>query len=215
MFLLFPLKKLQTICLAMEAVLMTLISLAHWLPTTPETKPLILKCLGRGSEVFFDYDFFVPGGHSRKRQYCVIDNIIGKYACYVTLIVGVLFWSNILEIFFTAKVLIYMRNQTKSIAFMVSKDAFSKRNRDEGIILAVTFWQWIAEITLLVILGVPRLFLLGENLIFEQLYGYTLSMLQFTILPSFYLLADTRFRRSLEEKGYIEAIKSAITQNYH
>lgn len=203
-------QKLQTICLAMEAMLMALISLAHWFPTTP--KPLVLRCLGQGSEIY--YDFSVSGGQSGKTQYCVIDNVIGKYACYVTLLVGVMTWSNILEIFFTVKILIYMRNQTKNIASMVSKEAFSKRNRDDGIVIAVTFWQWIAEITLQVILGVPRLFLQGENLILEQFYGFSLCMLQYTILPSFYLLADTRFRRSLDEKGFLKAIKSAITQNY-
>ena len=38
--------------------------------------------------------------------------------------------------------------------------------------------------------------------------------LNYTILPSFYLLADSRFRNSFYQKGGFKSIWSALKQNY-
>ena len=52
-----------------------------WLPTSPENSSFVLNCLGIDDAIYFEFDYFIPGGYSRKKQNCFIDNIIGKYFC--------------------------------------------------------------------------------------------------------------------------------------
>ena len=52
-----------------------------WLPTSPENSSFVLNCLGVDDVIYFEFDYFIPGGYSRKKQNCFINNIIGKYVC--------------------------------------------------------------------------------------------------------------------------------------
>ena len=52
-----------------------------WLPNIPENTSVVLNCIGNDDVIYFKYDYFTPGGYSRKNKFCQIDNIIGKYIC--------------------------------------------------------------------------------------------------------------------------------------
>ena len=78
---------------------------------------------------------------------------------------------------------------------------------------AVTYWQWIAE---LVISGIMAFLHMnrGENRALEHFIVLFLAFLAYVFFPAFCLIADSKFRRTLEEKGFKKAIISALTQKY-
>ena len=85
---------------------------------------------------------------------------------------------------------------------------------DDGIVISISIWQCLLEFfTNCLINGC--LFIFKEhnfNLLTFLLIGT--YCLNYTILPSFYLLADSRFRNSFYQKGGFKSIWSALKQNY-
>ena len=90
---------------------------------------------------------------------------------------------------------------------------FSFQNRDDGIVIGITFWQWIVEIIISVILAFLHM-IRGENRALEHFIVLFLAMISYAFFPAFMLLADNRFRRKLEEKGFKTALMSALKQKY-
>ena len=119
---------MASIILCLEAILAFLAGLAHWLPTTPQTQGVILNCLDR-NEVFFEFDYFIAGGHSRTRQYCAVDSSIVKFGCQVALTAGMVMSSNLLELFLTGKVLWEMKKQTQSSISILTQSTYKRRVR--------------------------------------------------------------------------------------
>ena len=85
--------------------------------------------------------------------------------------------------------------------------------RDEGIVIAVTIWQWIAELVVTILGGIISVNH-GENRIVDHFMLFSIIWIVHVVLPAFFLLADSQFRRSLQEKGFIRAIIEALTQEY-
>ncbi len=50
-----------------------------WLPNIPENSAPVLRCLGDDDVTYFKYDYFKPGGYSRKKKYCQLDKGLFKY----------------------------------------------------------------------------------------------------------------------------------------
>ena len=84
--------------------------------------------------------------------------------------------------------------------------------RNDGIIISITIWQVFAE----------TLFNLGSIIAHEvisiQNYDFVNVLIQFfvsyIILPSFYFLADNKFRIALKEMGILRSIWAALKQKY-
>ena len=106
-----------------------------WLPNIPENSSGILNCLGNDDVTYFKYDYFTPGGYSRKKEYCQIDNIIGKYICKGSLALLLLISSNLLEIYLTSAVMFEIKKSTESVMQLLSKKSFADRKRYIIIIL--------------------------------------------------------------------------------
>ena len=85
--------------------------------------------------------------------------------------------------------------------------------RDEGIVIAVTIWQWIAELVVTILGGIISVNH-GENRIVDHFMLFSIIWIVHVVLPAFFLLADSQFRRALQEKGFIRAIIEALTQEY-
>lgn len=122
------LQKLAVICNVTEIIVALVVSFFAWLPTTPETQSTILNCLGR-NEVFFDFDYFTPGGHDRKKAYCQLENGFFKYTCSGVLFLGCMVASNLVEIGLNYALFKEIKDQTDSVASMLSSTAFLKRKR--------------------------------------------------------------------------------------
>ena len=85
---------------------------------------------------------------------------------------------------------------------------------DDGIVISISIWQCLLEFCTNCLIN-GCLFVFKEHsydlLVFLLLVTYCLN---YMILPSFYLLADSRFRNSFYQKGSFRAIWSALKQNY-
>ena len=85
---------------------------------------------------------------------------------------------------------------------------------NDGIVISISIWQCLLEFCTNCLIN-GCLFVFKEHsydlLVFLLLVTYCLN---YMILPSFYLLADSRFRNSFYQKGSFRAIWSALKQNY-
>ena len=85
---------------------------------------------------------------------------------------------------------------------------------DDGIVISISIWQCLVEFC-------TNFLIIGSLFIFKE-HNYNLlefllliaGCLNYVIFPSFYLLADSRFRNAFYEKGSFKALWSAIKQNY-
>ena len=100
-----------------------------WIPTGPENSSFILNCLGNDEAIYFDYDYFIQGGYSRKTKYCHYENVAVKYTCWGFLVFLVALCSNLLEIPLTCAVLFELRKGTDSVTEMLSRKALAQRKR--------------------------------------------------------------------------------------
>ena len=84
--------------------------------------------------------------------------------------------------------------------------------RNNGIVIGVTFWQWVMELALTILASIIHV-IKGKNRAIE--HGMTLFVAGFSyvILPAFYLMADQKFRNNLEKSGLFKAIINAFKQN--
>ena len=122
----------------MELLFVLVSALFLWLPNIPENSSGILNCLGNDDVTYFKYDYFTPGGYSRKKEYCQLDNIFGKYICKGSLALLMLICSNLLEIYLTSAVMFEIKKNTESVVQLLSKKSFADRKR-YVIIVLLTF----------------------------------------------------------------------------
>ena len=84
--------------------------------------------------------------------------------------------------------------------------------RNDGIIIAITAWQVAVESTSIIAFTIAL-----ELISFNQLKLIILLLqlfISYVILPSFYFLADSRFRIALKDKGILKSIWAALKQKY-
>ena len=79
--------------------------------------------------------------------------------------------------------------------------------------IAVTFWQWIMELLIVILIGILWI-IQGENRTLDHFIVLVCALFFFVIEPAFYLLADKEFRRAFEEKGLKKAVMLALKQKY-
>ena len=113
----------------LEAVYALTATLILWMPTGPENTSTILNCLGKDDVMYFEYDYFTPGGYSRKKKFCNYDNIIGKSLCQGCLILVALLTANILEMFLTYAVMSKMKKGTASATKVLTIKSLTERKR--------------------------------------------------------------------------------------
>ena len=127
-------QKFGRIIVILEVVFALTATLILWIPTGPENSSLILNCLGQDDVIYFNYDYFIPGGYSRRpdsrvKKFCMYDNIIGRSLCQGYLVLLALLASNILEIFLTSAVMLEMKKSTASVTEMLSRKSLAERKR--------------------------------------------------------------------------------------
>ena len=113
----------------MELVFALIATLILWIPTGPENSSFIFNCLGKDDIIYFDYDYFTPGGYSRKKKFCMFDNVVGRFLCQGYLVLLVLMSANVFEIFLTSAVMLKMKKSTASVTQMLSRKSLEERKR--------------------------------------------------------------------------------------
>ena len=86
--------------------------------------------------------------------------------------------------------------------------------RHEGIIIAIAYWQCILEFCFNIFLIIFAFLLHGEYLAVDRLALVIVMGFIYLISPSFYLLADRRFRDALSQHGIVKALWSSLKQKY-
>ena len=122
-------QKFGYIIVILELVFALMATLFLWLPNSPENSSFVLNCLGEDDLIYFEFDYFTPGGYSRKKSYCNFDHILAKYFCQGSLVLLGLVASNILEIFLTSAVMIEMKKSTTSVTNLLTKKSLADRRR--------------------------------------------------------------------------------------
>ena len=112
-----------------EFILTCFFTFLIWWPTGPENSSFINNCLGDDEVIYFEYDYFIEGGYSRKKKYCQFGNMAMDYTCQGFLLFLTLICSNFLEIPLTSAVLFEMKKSTESVTNMLSRKALAERKR--------------------------------------------------------------------------------------
>ena len=86
--------------------------------------------------------------------------------------------------------------------------------RDEGIVIQITYWQWATEFAFNIGMVLFHLIIRGDQRKIDHWIGIAMFLFGFVILPSFYFLADIKFRRAIDQYGLRRALWLAFTQNY-
>ena len=86
--------------------------------------------------------------------------------------------------------------------------------RDEGMVISITYWQWAVEFVFNISMVIFHLSIRGDKRKTDHVIGVAMFLFGFVILPSFYFLADIRFRRAIDQKGLKQALWLALTQSY-
>ena len=86
--------------------------------------------------------------------------------------------------------------------------------RHEGIIIAIAYWQCILEFCFNIFLIIFAFLLHGEHLAVDRLALVIVMGFIYLISPSFYLLADRKFRDALSQHGVVKALWSLLKQKY-
>ena len=84
--------------------------------------------------------------------------------------------------------------------------------RDDGIVIAITFWQWFVELVFnLLLIGLVAG--LGANRRVDHFAALASIWVGTSLVPSFYFMACAEFRRDLETHGLLKAFWIAITKD--
>ena len=110
-----------------ELLFALVVAVFLWLPNINSSG--ILNCIGRDDVTYFKYDYFTPGGYSRKKKFCQLDDIIGKYICQGSLALLVLISSNLFEVYLTFAVMFEIKKSTKSVTQLLSRKSLADRKR--------------------------------------------------------------------------------------
>ena len=84
--------------------------------------------------------------------------------------------------------------------------------RDDGIVIAITFWQWFVELIFNLLL-IGMIAGLGSNRQVDHFSSLFVTWFGSSVIPSFYFMACADFRRDLERYGLLKAFWLAITKD--
>ena len=84
--------------------------------------------------------------------------------------------------------------------------------RDDGIVIAITFWQWLVEFVFnLLLIGLMAG--LGGDRKVDHFLSLLLIWFGTSVVPSFYFMACAEFRRDMETYGLLKAFWRVITRD--
>ena len=84
--------------------------------------------MGR-KEVYYDYEYFYPGGYALSKEFCNHDNTFIYLACIIMQIINWLIYSNIIDIFLLIKIAYMLKDQRITAQNLISSKALSQRKR--------------------------------------------------------------------------------------
>ena len=84
--------------------------------------------------------------------------------------------------------------------------------RDDGIVIAINFWQWVVE-TMFNFVSIGLVMSLGANRQLDHFMTLLSIWIGISVIPSFYFMASSDFRRDFENFGLFKAFWLALTKD--
>ena len=85
--------------------------------------------------------------------------------------------------------------------------------REEGVIFAVTFWQWFIEFVFNVTIFIFLAFFKDKNRMVDHTFLLIGIFMSYNVLPAFYFTSGKSFRRVLKSEGLVRTVWKALTHN--
>ena len=82
------------------------------------------------------------------------------------------------------------------------------------MIFAISIWQIIAEFLLFLTSWILMYYFRSEDPATEAMIIIFFAFIIHVVFPSFYLLADSKFRNAYQQNGLIKSLWFALTQNF-
>ena len=85
--------------------------------------------------------------------------------------------------------------------------------REEGVIFAITLWQWCLEAFFNLTIFIFQYFFKEMNRMIDHTFLLMGIVMSTVVLPSFYFMSGRAFRRVLKTEGFLKTMWKAYTHN--
>ena len=139
---------------------------------------------------------------------CNQDNQVINFGCKLSYATYMVLSSNLVESFLLFKCFSKIRNQNENVQELIGKESYTRRRRDNGILIRISVIQWCVEMCNLVFYFIYVIFFLGWNQNVDKFFNIYNVAFVMMVQPAFYVSADANFRAIWAKYGIVQAVKS-------
>ncbi len=166
----------------------------------------LLKCLGQ-YEMFYDTDGSTDFCYGLEKW------TNGWLFCRTMTMLSFATGCNLMEMFLVWKCVGTIKETTANVRTLLSLSAYNDRQRDHRIMFSVIFWQWILEVTFVLVYYIHIRFTQGMSLFLDNLF-FVFVHFYGTLINSFYLFEESHFRHNVQTIGLSKAVLKALTYSF-
>ena len=78
------------------------------------------------------------------------------------------------------------------------------------MIFNISLYQWMMEVCHMILILIYFYFSFGKNIVVDRCASMFNALIGLVIHPAFIFMGDFQFRRNLEQKGFMKALKIQI-----
>ena len=139
---------------------------------------------------------------------CSQGNQAIKIGCKLSYATYMVLSSNMVESYLLFKCFSKIGNQNENVQSMIDKESYTRRRRDNGVLIRISVIQWCVEMCNLVFYFIYVIFFIGWNLHVDKFFNIYNVAFVMIVQPAFYVSADANFRAILAKYGIVQAVKS-------
>lgn len=132
------------------------------------------------------------------------------FACKASFVTYMILSSNLPEAYFLYQCFSKIQAQTESVEWILDKVTYSRRRRDNGIVIRISIIQWFVEMCNLVFYFIYIMYIFGWNLLADKFFNLYCLFFHMVVHPAFYVTGDSQFRATLATRGFYPAIKAVF-----
>ncbi len=192
---------------------------------TPRNADVLLTCIGR-YEQFYNVEV--------TRAFCdtAVKFSWQWFVCNSMQLLAVAIMSNCFEMYFLWKCIQVTNAHTKDVKNLLSLSTYKKRQRysvlyvsmiisnitnvsfrEDGVMFSVSFWQWVLEVLLVLLMTLHLYYLAGKSRFFDKFFN-VIGTFYYHVINAFYLFGDREFQRGVTQNGILTSVRKAIFQSY-
>ena len=165
--------------------------------------PALNACLGHFEITYYQKKFALP-------PICTIEDPFRLFICQGSFLWYSTMASNIPEAYMLYRCFQKIKESSESVHDMIGTKAYLGRRRENGIVIAISLFQWALELGNLVVYLCYLFFVYGGSVIMDKIFNVYLMAFGAILQLSFYLMGDKAFRTDLSNKGLMHALKIAL-----